>query len=324
MKQFCQKGEAMSISIVTPTHNDFKGLLEIYTSLQNQTSNHWEWVIVDDRSSSETQNELQGWFHSIKDQRVKLICNSYKSNASVCRNIGAQASTHDDLIFLDADDAISNSFVEHRLISFQDFAIFRNYATIDKNKKVIPSTSIEEDYLNSFLQAKFIWQTSLVLWKKSFFNSIGQFNPRLPRLQDVELIVRGLQQSSNYLVVDNMVDFYYNVIPIRERNNFLKPVCQAVYLFISELLDTSQLSKEQTKLLTGYYYLCVKYLERSGRTVDIDLVHKNLKLFYSKGYIGWMKFVIGRLLLLFFTLKILSPNLFLRINRRIFKPFKRK
>lgn len=310
----------MSISLITPHYNNPTGLQQVYKCLLAQTQASWEWVIVDDFSDENNQKKILDWHQGIEDNRVKLICNTQKSNASVCRNIGAEAAQYYRLVFLDSDDSISSSFIANRSIPFKDFAVFQNNAVIDKQGRVEILKTVDSSYLNYFLQAKFIWPITAVLWEKSFFNSIGQFHSQLPRLQDVELAIRALQQSSDYLVLDNPVDFYYNVIPIRERQNMLKPVCEAVHLFISELLNTSSLNKEQISLLSGYYYLCVKYLERSGSLENVDLVQRNLMLFYKKRYIGLLNCIFGFAVLKLFVWNMLSPSLFLRINRRIFKP----
>src|SRR5690606_22289848 len=98
--------------------------------LQNQTADAWEWVVVDDLSDSEVREEIQDWFGSLQDSRMQLICNTQKSNASICRNIGADAAQFNRLVFLDADDTISSDFVANRLIQFKDFAVFQNYAII--------------------------------------------------------------------------------------------------------------------------------------------------------------------------------------------------
>lgn len=309
-----------AISIVTPHYNDFQGLQAIYTYLQQQTAANWEWIVVDDLSDLAIKQELQVWFDAQKDERIRLICNSVKTTASICRNTGADASSNELLVFLDSDDKISKEFVANRHIEFEDFAIFLNNAVVDKQGKIEMVKAPTDYHLNCFLQAKFIYPITAVLWDKIFFNSIGKFNSQLPRLQDVELAIRALQQSSAYLTVDNTVDFYYNVIPIRERKNFLKPVCESVYLLISELLNSESLDSKQKSLLSGYYYLCVRYLERSGAYENVHLVRKNLLLFYKRNYVGMLDCAFGLLLLKLFVWRLLSPSLFLRINRRVFKP----
>lgn len=309
----------MPISIITPHYNDKNGLLQIYKYLQAQTESNWEWIIVDDCSELNLIQKVQAWHKTIEDDRVELILNSEKSNASVCRNIGAERSHFENLIFLDADDRISENFVANRLIEFNDFAVFKNFGIINQNGAIQFSSDHGQNYLDCFLNARFIWQTSTILWKKSYFNSIGRFNLNLPRLQDVELAIRALQNSSSYTVLDNQVDFYYSVKPIRERKNFVKPVCEAVNLFISELLDTSKLNNTQKKSLSSYYYLCTKYLERSESFVDAPYVRQNLKLFYQKKYIGFMEYMMGDVALKLFIKNLLSGHNFLRVNRYLFK-----
>lgn len=310
----------MSLSIITPHFNDLEGLKQIYACLLKQTDAAWEWIVVDDLSNKDVRANLEYFINDLADKRIQLILNTKKSNASVCRNIGAETSTFNILVFLDSDDLISPYFVMNRQVGFKDFAVFKHTAVIDKNGKEQILHSIKGAYLNYFLKAQFIWPVTSVLWDKPFFKSIGKFSPKLPRLQDVELSIRALQNSSNYTVLDNTVDFYYRVKPIRERNNFVKPVCEAVHIFITELLDTTSLSTDQLQLLSGYYFQCVKYLERSESTKDIGLVASNLKLFYKKKYISHVDYFLGYIVLKFYAWRIVSPNVFLRTNRYLFKP----
>ncbi|SRX55333.1 glycosyltransferase family 2 protein [Aequorivita sp. CIP111184] len=310
----------MSISIITPHYNDPTGLLKVYKCLLEQTQTSWQWVIVDDLSDTNIRDKVQNWHQGIKDNRVKLICNPKKSNASVSRNLGADTALYENLVFLDADDIITPNFIANRQIEFYDFAVLKNTAVINQNKEVQFSAEIKGNYLNYFLQARFIWPITAIVWKKTYFDSIGQFNPQLPRLQDVELAIRAMQNSENFIVVDNEVDFYYNVKPIRSRKNFLKPVCDATYIFIDELLQTQNLSQYQLSLLSGYYFMCTKYLERSESRKESHLVFRNLRLFYKKGHVGFFQFLIGGISLKLYEWRVLSGNQFLRVNRYVFKP----
>lgn len=310
----------MSISIITPHFNDLEGIKQTYDCLIKQKSEQWEWIIVDDYSDADVRVELKAYFTTLSDRRIKYVLNTKKSNASVCRNLGAKKATYQHLVFLDSDDLILENFISNRLIDFNDFVVYKNFNLLDSKGNSNPFPSVKSNYLDCFLQAKFVWQTSSVLWKKEFLIKIGAFNPKLKRLQDVELAIRALQHSANYQVIDNPVDFYYRVKPIRERKNFVQPVCEAVYLFISELLDTTMLDKYQLKLLTGYYYLCTKYLERSGDAQEVSFVQKNLKLFYKKRYLGFYSYLMGFGLLQLYRYKLISGTLFLKLNRRLFKP----
>ncbi|WP_347372868.1 glycosyltransferase family A protein [Aequorivita sp. Q41] len=310
----------MPISIITPHYNDPKGLEQIYKCLLEQREQSWQWVIVDDFSDITIQREIQDWCHRLNDNRIKLSCNKEKSNASVCRNLGADFALYENLVFLDADDIITPNFIDKRLLDFNDFMVFKNTGTIDQNKQTQFSPKLTDNYLDYFLQARFIWPITAIVWKKSFFYAIGKFNPKLPRLQDVELAIRALQNSKNFIVVDNEVDFYYNVRPIRSRKNFLKPVCDATYIFIDELLQTQQITSYQHSLLKGYYFMCTRYLERSENKREAHLVFRNLWLFYKKGYVHFFQFLIGAVCLNLYKWNVLSGTQFLRFNRFVFKP----
>ena len=311
----------MSLSIITPHYNDLDGLKKIYTCLQGQTVNEWEWVIVDDYSARDRIVEVEKWFEELADKNVKFIYNTHKTNGSVCRNIGVDASRFNRLVFLDSDDLISPNFVENRQLNFKDFAVYGNYQIVYK-KEIVSTKELtaSENFLDRFLSAQFLWQTTCILWDKEFFNVIGQFHPRLLRLQDVELSIRALGKSEDYSVFNNSVDFYYQVKPIRERKNLVKPVCESVNLFISELIVYDSLNENQKKTISGYYYLCTKYLERSESFIEVAYVRKNLKLFYKKEYISAINYTLGALVLQFYSFGLLPGKFFLRVNRFLFKP----
>ncbi len=310
----------MGLSIITPHYKNFDGLKRIFTCLQNQTTTDWEWIIVDDFSDSSVLMEIEKWIKTTESNTIRFIKNKQKSNASICRNIGAEVALFDNLVFMDSDDYFSDHFVANRHIDVKEFAVFGNYYVVDDSglsiKKELNNT---KDFLNEFLAAQFLWQTSCVLWDKKFFNSIGQFHPELSRLQDVELVIRALQNSSCFALIDNSADFYYHIKPIRERQGLVKPVCESVFLFINELLDTSKLKAHQKQLLTSYYYLCAKYLERSGSYQDALHVRINLNMFYKKKFISNSSFVLGTLTLKLYTFGFFSGTFFLRVNRYLFK-----
>ncbi|MDO6597690.1 glycosyltransferase family A protein [Oceanihabitans sp. 2_MG-2023] len=310
----------MSLSIITPHYNDFEGLKRIYSHLQEQTHSAWDWVIVDDKSDANTQDNIVKWHENLPDSKVQLYLNTEKTNASVCRNLGADLAKSNTLVFLDSDDKIAPDFVANRNVKFTHFAVFKNYYILNENEEKIIKKVNHANYLDCFLAANFIWQTSCVLWNRVFFKEVGRFNPKLKRLQDIELSVRAIQHSTKYSVIDNTIDFYYKTKPISERKNFVLPVCNAVHLFISKLLETDNLNKHQLSLISGYYFLCVRYFERSGSKENIRLVQKNLSLFYKKKHISVKNFILGYLLLKLYNYNILSAKKFVRGNRYLFKP----
>ena len=309
----------MGLSIITPHYNNPEGLQKIYTLLKNQTSNNWEWVIVDDCSDAAHIKVIQDFFDTISSSKIHLHLNKEKTNASVCRNKGITLSNHETLVFLDSDDEIFPDFVANREVEIKDFTVFKNMNIINHKKEVIQSNSVASNYLEHFLNANFVWQTTAILWQKSFLNEIGRFNTKLKRLQDVELTIRALMKSENYKVLNNTIDFSYYVIPIRERKNLVQPVCDSVFYFVNHLLDQYSLSKTYKDLVKAYYYMCIKYLERSENTDNIVYVKPVLKLFYKKKYFSFLDYLLAKLFLTLYRFNVIAPQMFLKLNRYMFK-----
>lgn len=309
----------MSISIITAHYNNLEGIKQTYECLQKQASSQWEWIIVDDLSDIVVKDSLQHFIRDIHSKQIQLIFNTTKTNGSVCRNIGIENASHSTLVFLDSDDKISEDFVTNRLIEVEEFVVFRNFNILNEKGDNFPVAKITANYLEHFLSAYFIWQTSSILWNKLFLIDIGKFNPDLQRLQDVELSIRALFLGTNYRVLDNKVDFFYTVSPIDIKKRPVKLISDCVNYLITSIHVNYNLSTHQNQLLKSYYYLCIKYLHRSKNREDVTYVRDSLKLFYAKKYITPHHYLIGLLLLKLYTLKLISENLFLKANRYFYK-----
>lgn len=309
----------MALSFITPHYNDFEGLQQLYGCLKLQTNVHWEWLVVDDFSESHVIEVVKKWFYDLEDQRVHLICNTTKTNASVCRNLGAEKAQYEHLVFLDADDTISEDFVLNRDITFKEFAVYKNRAVIDKNGTQENKPSIHTNFLNCFLKAQFIWQTTAILWKKAFFIEIGAFDPNLQRLQDVELSIRALFVGQEYTIIDNEVDFFYSAKPISSKPDIVKKSCASVNYLIIKIYSNYSLEAQQQALIKSYYFACVKALQRCKNRKDVRYVKESLKVFYSKKYINTFEYMVGKVLLLLYKYHLITDALFMKMNRYFFK-----
>ncbi|MGJ8593509.1 MAG: glycosyltransferase family 2 protein [Aquaticitalea sp.] len=310
----------MALSIITPHYNDFGGLVKIYHCLTKQTLDEWEWIIVDDCSTGKIRLEVRIWLKEINDSRIRFFENNLKTNASVCRNKGIEVSISNNLIFLDSDDYMSEDFVANRNIKFSEFAVYPNYHVVDNLGKFFKKhLKNKEKLLDKFLSAKFLWQTSCVLWDKEFLIQIGKFDSNLERLQDVELCVRALSLGQNYSVVDNKVDFFYFTKQINTKTDIVEKSCRSVNYVI--LKWHAQFVNDPTKhsLITAYYFACVKNLHRCKNRKDVTYLYDSLKLFYLNNYIRLHKYILGYILLFSFKYHLISDSLFINVNRYLFK-----
>lgn len=309
----------MSISVITPHFNDFDGIKQIHDCLLKQDSKQWEWIIVDDFSDVFIKKTIAKYFKKYECPNIKLIFNNLKTTASICRNIGVNYTNYNRLVFLDSDDIISENFVSNRDIPVEDFVVFKNFNILGEKGSIKPAPTVNSGYLNHFLRARFIWQTSSILWNKDFLNNIGKFNPDLKRLQDVELSIRALILSDNYKVIDNKVDFFYCVAPIDIIKRPVHLICEAVDYLISNMYDNYSLDKKQRNLVTGYYFLCIRYFNRSENKSDILIVQNSLKLFYKKKYMSLFGYLRALTFLKVYKFNLIPRDLFVRLNRYFYK-----
>ena len=310
----------MGLSIITPHYNDLDGLKRIYSCLMGQTNMNWEWIIVDDFSDKGVLPKIRNWKKGLDDNRIRFIENVFKTNASVCRNKGIDIALFDNLIFLDSDDCIANDFVANRHVKFKEFAIFPNYHVVDgKGEFVERRLKNKQDFLNRFLAAQFLWQTSCILWDKEFLIKIGEFDPNLQRLQDVELSIRALIFGKTYRIIDNTIDFFYNPKPISSKKDIVKKSCASVNYLISKLRTNYNLEAYSRSLTKAYYYACVKGLQRCKNREDVVHVMESLKLFYKEKYINAFQYFVGFSLLILYQFHMISDSLFIRTNRYFFK-----
>jgi teichuronic acid biosynthesis glycosyltransferase TuaG len=94
--------ETALVSIITPSFNSEKFIAETIQSVQNQTHQNWEMIIVDDCSTDQTVSVIQQ-FVAI-DDRIRLFQLDKNSGAGIARETALSKAKGDYIAFLDADD----------------------------------------------------------------------------------------------------------------------------------------------------------------------------------------------------------------------------
>ncbi len=90
------------VSIITPAFNCSKTIMETFHSIQNQTYDNWEWLIIEDHSSDSTYDLLKEIVK--EDKRIVLLRTPKNSGTAVARNVGITNAKGQYIAFLDADD----------------------------------------------------------------------------------------------------------------------------------------------------------------------------------------------------------------------------
>lgn len=101
----------MRITVFTPTYNRAYIIENLYRSLQRQTFRDFEWLIVDDGSSDNTEEVVSAWQQEGNDFPIRYY---KKENGGKCRaiNYGVDRAQGELFFNVDSDDYLTDDALE--------------------------------------------------------------------------------------------------------------------------------------------------------------------------------------------------------------------
>lgn len=101
----------MKITVFTPTYNRAYIIENLYRSLQRQTFNDFEWLVIDDGSSDNTHEKFNDWIAEKNDFPIRYY---RQENGGKCRAINrALDLAQGELFFtVDSDDYLTDNALE--------------------------------------------------------------------------------------------------------------------------------------------------------------------------------------------------------------------
>jgi glycosyltransferase involved in cell wall biosynthesis len=105
------------VSVITPCFNQGRYLEEAINSLLGQTYFNWECIIINDGSSDDTEKIALDLV--TKDNRLKYIFQDHKG-VSAARNNAILESSGKYILPLDADDLISQNYIEEGVTTLEE------------------------------------------------------------------------------------------------------------------------------------------------------------------------------------------------------------
>ena len=177
------------ISIIMPTWNREATIRSAINSVLSQTYCNWELLICDDGSTDNTKSIVS----KFSDARIRYF-NLPKGNGAIARNHGLRNAKGELIAFLDSDNLWSPSFLATIINGFEEHKCEMLYtAYIDVT---IENDSIQNAKLhyNEFDFNKIAFRNYIDLntlcFRYDLLRLFGYFDPRLPRQQDWDLIMR--------------------------------------------------------------------------------------------------------------------------------------
>ena len=183
----------LKVAIITPYYNTGAIFHETAASVFAQTWQDWEWVIINDGSNDAEAIHIIASYRK-SDPRIKVIDQPNKG-LPTARNVGVAASTAPLLFFLDSDDILAPTALEHLITLLAQF----------------PSVGFATTWVQAFGARSFVWKhgftsgnyflfentvTPLSIVRRTVFDTIGGFNElRIQGLEDYEFWIQCAAQG---------------------------------------------------------------------------------------------------------------------------------
>ncbi len=195
----------MKISVIIPTYNRAALVLKSIQSVQEQSLKIDEIIVVDDGSSDNTAEVLEGF--NIKYIYIK------NQGVSTARNIGIKEARNPWLAFLDSDDTWNkNKIKTHVNLHKKDTKILASYSeeTWIRNNKIIKLKSYQEKEEPTFINSLRLCKigVSSFFCHKSIFEDISFFDESLRACEDYDLWLRILYKYKIAFIKEELVNKY--------------------------------------------------------------------------------------------------------------------
>lgn len=192
------------VSVIIPTYNAEKTILETIESVISQTIKDIEILVIDDGCSDRTLEILS----TIKDPRLKVF--SYKNGGlPTARNRGIEQAKGDFISFIDADDLWTKDKLELQLAALANnphakVAYSWTVCMQHQGNKVFftqgSSPNFAGDVYADLLLVNFVASGSNILVRRDAIDIVGNFKPELQACEDWDFYLR-LAASFNFVVV---------------------------------------------------------------------------------------------------------------------------
>lgn len=220
------------ISVIIPSYNRARTIVNSVQSVLQQTYSNIEVIVVDDGSTDDTADLLQ----KIDDKRLKYV---YQENAGACaaRNKGIQISKGEFIAFHDSDDIWHKDKLQKQIQKLDsidaDVVICKLNQIVDSRTKCKLPLHIKEGVINSNSNLSGIG-TQTIFGKRSVFIE-ESFCGDMPRLQDLELMVRIVKKFKVYCIDEGLVDYYVGEDSISSNPEKLYAACNKMLELHPEL-----------------------------------------------------------------------------------------
>lgn len=198
-------GEMGLVSVIVPTFNRARSLLEAMESVYGQTYRPIELIIVDDGSTDATHEIASKWGEDRCRDRQFRFTYLFQQNAGApaARNLGTAASHGEFIQFLDSDDLLYPERLSRLVNLFNENHCDYIYTGLDRfcghcgqvTEQHLPKATA--DHLTVMCQGRLWGYTGQFCWRRELIEEIGDWDTDMVVYQDYDYISRTVLASNN-------------------------------------------------------------------------------------------------------------------------------
>lgn len=205
------KMDNFKVSVIVPVYNASQYISRTLDSIIAQDFDSFEIIVVDDGS---TDNSLEIINRCLDDCKIShKVIHQENAGVSVARNVGIDESQGDYLVFVDADDYVSNNHLSSLYNGKTDFSLTL-YAKKEGNKLTNLDTYSQDmisthDFIKMELNMQITFNFFQLMYKADIIKDNNvKFTPGTVYGEDTEFAHKALNYG-NEIAINNEVTYYY-------------------------------------------------------------------------------------------------------------------
>lgn len=258
------------VSVIIPNYNRGHLIEGVIDSVNNQTYQNIEIIVVDDHSTDNSWNKLLELQTMVQKLTIHRL--SQNKGANFCRNKGVELAKGEFIAFLDSDDYFLPTKIEKQMgifeqfpkISFVTTGFGANTLHILGEGFIPIKETIKQNNLGGF---------STLMIKKEIFLQVGGLDNQLLSCQDWDLFLKILQISNGYKIREDLVIYEAQSDSISKNSLKVIQGYKIVALRAQVINDKLKIIPPDELLSYQEYYLAMRYFGLK----DIKNTRKHLK-----------------------------------------------
>lgn len=203
-----------TVSVIIPCYNAPETLQQTIGSVLRQTYVNIEVVLIDDGSTDDTLQRLEGF----DDPRITVLSNEENCGIPVTRNKGLRESEGEYVCFLDQDDVWLSRKLEIQLEVIHNNpeigVVYSSHYLLDKSGRPFglrasdPATDGHKNLALKCYHSKIIFPNPTKLYRRDCFDAVGYLDESLYGSDDHDLDIRILSETDySYKHIDTPLAF---------------------------------------------------------------------------------------------------------------------